>query len=86
MSVVLALTTRELDFIPEYPGESPDVQYPTPINVVDELDDSTEYGKGVREKRIRRDRIEGHRMYMQLVTIGKPVDGAPGRVYFRESC
>jgi hypothetical protein len=82
--VVLALTARQFEFVPEYPGEEPDPQYPTPSSVSDEVSEENEYGKGIRAKAVNRDHIEGHRMYMQLLMIGKPAGGAPGRVYLRK--
>ncbi|KAG8158002.1 hypothetical protein KVR01_012274 [Diaporthe batatas] len=85
MRVVIALTARQFDFVPEYPGEMPDPQYPTPNSLVDEVSELNDYGRGIREKKVKRDHIEGHRMYMQLVMIGKPTGGAPGRVYLRNS-
>lgn len=85
MRVVLALTAREFDFVPEYPGEEPDLQYPTPMNVADEISEDHDYGRGISGKTVNRDHIEGHRMYMQLLMIGKPAGGAPGRVYLRKT-
>lgn len=84
MRVVLALTARQFEFIPEYPGEAPDTQYPTPSSVMDEVGEQSDYGRGIREKTVKRDHIEGHRMYMQLLMIAKPAGGAPGRVYLRD--
>ncbi|POS78115.1 cytochrome P450 4V3 [Diaporthe helianthi] len=84
MRVVLALTARQFEFVPEYPGEEPDLQYPTPGNVMEEISEQSDYGRGIREKNVKRDRIEGHRMYMQLLMIGKPAGGAPGRMYLRD--
>lgn len=80
MRIVLALAAREFEFVPEYPGEAADLQYPTPASIVDELSEDGSYGRGVRAGTITPDRIEGHRMYMQLLMIGKPVGGAPGRI------
>jgi hypothetical protein len=84
MRVVLALAARQFEFVPEYPGEAPDLQYPTPSNVMEEVSEASEYGKGIRAKTARRDHIEGHRMYMQLLMIAKPAGGAPGRLYLRD--
>jgi len=83
--IVLALTARELDFVLEYPGEEADPQPPTPESSAAEVSEETEYGRAVREGRITRNVIEGHRVWQMLKGSAKPVDGCPGRVYMRKA-
>lgn len=81
--IILALTAREFDFVVEYPGEGPDVHYPAVESAAQELDEKTEYGKGVREGTIKPDHVEGHRVWPSLLGAAKPNGGCPGRIYFR---
>ncbi|KAI1758533.1 cytochrome P450 [Hypoxylon sp. FL1150] len=81
--IILALTAREFDFVVEYPGEAPDVRYPAVESAARELDEATEYGRGVRNGTIKPDHVEGHRVWPSLLGAAKPNGGCPGRIYFR---
>lgn len=80
IKIVTALTIREFDFIVEYPGEKPDIQFPIPESLAAEHAEGTEYGDAVRNG-MKRDRMEGHRAYSVLKGSAKPAGGCPGRIY-----
>jgi len=82
--IILALTSREFDFVLEYPGEEPDPQFPIPESTAEELGEQTEYGRGVRAGTIKPNRIEGHRVFQILSGSAKPVGNCPGRVRVRK--
>lgn len=77
--IVLALTVREFDFILEYPGEKPDPQPPIPESTFAEMDESTEYGKALKNG-AKHTQLEGHRAWPVLKGTAKPIGGCPGRV------
>ena len=83
--IILALTAREIDFVLEYPGEEADPQPSIPESNAAELDESTEYGKGVRNGSRKPDTVEGHRVWQALAGSAKPNGHCPGRVYLRQS-
>lgn len=80
--IILALTAREIDFVLEYPGEEADLQPPIPESTAVEFGE--EYEKGVREGRIKKNVVEGHRVYQTLSGSAKPNGHCPGRVYLRK--
>ncbi|KAK5077308.1 hypothetical protein LTR51_002997 [Lithohypha guttulata] len=79
--IILALTAREIDFVLEYPGEEADLQPLIPESTAVEF--GKEYEKGVREGRIKKNVVEGHRVYQTLSGSAKPNGHCPGRVYLR---
>ena len=83
--IILALTAREIDFVLEYPGEEADPQPSIPESNAAELDESTEYGKAVRNGSRKPDTEEGHRVWQALAGSAKPNGHCPGRVYLRQS-
>ncbi|RYP11202.1 hypothetical protein DL765_007855 [Monosporascus sp. GIB2] len=82
--IFLALIAREFDFVLEHPGEDPNVRYPTPESTVEEFSESTEYGRAIREGKVNRDRVEGHRAFPRHLGSASPDGGCPGRLYFRK--
>ena len=82
--IVLALTARELDFVLEYPGEEADPRPPIPESSAQEFSEETEYGRGIREGKIARNVVEGHRVWQTLKGSAKPNGGCPGKVYLRQ--
>lgn len=85
MKVILALTAREIDFVLEYPGEEPNPHPPIPESTAAEFSDATEYGRAVRQGKIKPNVVEGHRIWQTLSGSAKPNGHCPGRVYFKES-
>lgn len=83
--IILALTSREFDFVVEYPGEEPDPQFPIPESTAEELSEHTEYGRAVHAGTMKPNRVEGHRVYQILAGSAKPAEKCPGRVGLLES-
>jgi cytochrome P450 len=80
--VILALTAREFDFAVEFPGDPEgEARWKETESVSMEFDE--EYARGVSEGRIRKDRVEGHKVYQILKGSAKPVAGCPGRIRLR---
>jgi cytochrome P450 len=77
--IIVALITREFDFVLEYPGEKPDLRF---FGEGETLMDSWSERKNIGSGRVA-DRIDGYRMYQTLKGAAKPTGGCPGRVKLR---
>lgn len=81
--VIMALTCREFDFTVEFPNDSEgEAKWIPTVSVAEEFDDA--YAEKVKKGEIKKNRVEGHKVYQILKGAAKPVAGVPGRIRLRE--
>jgi cytochrome P450 len=82
LKVVLALMAREFDFTVRFPSDSDGEAQWTPTESI-ASDFNDEYAAQVKAGKLKKDRIEGHKLYQILSGTAKPAGGCPGTMRLR---
>lgn len=82
LKVVLALMAREFDFTVRFPGDPEgEAQWIPTESIASDFND--EYVSQVKAGKLKKDRIEGHKLYQILSGSAKPAGGCPGTIRLR---